>query len=323
MGLFVRLQLAREFGIGSNSEKQKFLEENGGYKGLRNTSFATVENKLKSYKDSLDRPGQTPQKKPDSKKDPEIKDDTKSNADKEWGKKDEDKLSKLKEDSKEFKKFEAKNKEDAIKEINEAFDKKDLTKLRGIVDKSLDGQKLSPQEKLTAFGLNNKDELVLSGKADKDGVFGLYRAKDTKNPFAKITIDKNGDFKYENIDDKTKKNQLSKNIRTLEEVRNNPEVYKKFEPKSKAETLKLMNETIASKNNPALRGLIDSALTQTNEGKNLSNEQIRDYIGFSETEDFMYISKPDKDGKFHLTNSKNFKTHMQVQDDGSLKEISK
>jgi hypothetical protein len=35
------------------------------------------------------------------------------------------------------------------------------------------------------------------------------------------------------------------------------------------------------------------------------------------------ISKPDKDGKFHLTNSKNFKTHMQVQDDGSFKEISK
>ena len=43
------------------------------------------------------------EKKPDSPKDPQIKDDTKPNADKEWGKKDEEKLSKLKEDSKEFK----------------------------------------------------------------------------------------------------------------------------------------------------------------------------------------------------------------------------
>ena len=34
------------------------------------------------------------------------------------------------------------------------------------------------------------------------------------------------------------------------------------------------------------------------------------------------ISKPDKDGNFYLTDSKNFenKTHMQVQNDGSFKE---
>jgi hypothetical protein len=188
----------------------------------------------------------------------------------------------------------------------------------------LNGQKLSPQEKLTAFGLADKEGLVLSGKADKEGVFGLYRVKDTKNPFAKITIDEKGEFKYESINDKSKEKESlqSKNLKTLEDVRNNSEVYKKFEPKSKAEALNAMEKAMESNNLPELRGIMDSALSQTKNGKQLSNEQVRDFIGFSKTGDFKMISKPDKDGNFYLTDSKNFenKTHMQVQNDGSFKE---
>ena len=250
----IRLELLEQFGTGKEAREQRkeFLKTHGGIKGLRELrtkeGSSGLNQKISSFKsNNKGRPGQK-ENKPDSPKDPQIKDDTKPNPDKEWGKKDEDKLSKLKEDSKEFKKFEAKNKEDAIKEINEAFDKKDLAKLRGIVDKSLNGQKLSPQEKLTAFGLADKEGLVLSGKADKEGVFGLYRVKDTKNPFAKITIDEKGEFKYETINDKSKEKESlqSKNLKTLEDVRNNSEVYKKFEPKSKAEALNAMEKVVFS-----------------------------------------------------------------------------
>lgn len=334
----IRRELIQEFGTGKEAREQRkeFLKAHDGIRGLREIrdkeGSTGLKQKIGSFKTkNQGRPGQKPENKPDAQNKPDSlknpldkKEDLKPDANKEWVKKDDERLSKLKEDPKQFKEFEARTKTDGIKEINETFDKKDLAKLRGIVDKALDGQKLSPQERLAALGFADKEQLVLAGKADKDGIFALYKAKDTKNPFAKITIGERGDFKYENIDDKTKEkeNPLSKNIRTLEEVRNNPEVYKKFEGKSKAETIKAMEAAMQSNNLPELRGMMDSALSQTKVGKQSSSEQIRDFIGFSKTGDFKMISKPDKDGNFYLADAKKptNKTHMQIQGDGSFKE---
>lgn len=205
MRLFLKFKLAQEFGFGkeARAKKKEFLKDNGGFKGLRKT-FAKegldgFKKKVSSFKDGKPgRPGQNDHLIDNKKGEkPKAKDGIKPDANKEWDKKSEDKLSKIKDDPKQFKRFESDNKADAIKEVNEAIAQKDITKLRGIVDKAFPEKDMSSQDKLAAFGFAKKEDLVLSGKADDKGVFALFKASDTKKPFAQVTIGEKADFQLE------------------------------------------------------------------------------------------------------------------------------
>ncbi len=256
----IRRELIQEFGTGKEAREKRseFVKANGGFKGLR--KIRTLEGagglnkKISSFKSgNQGRPGQKPDSQPDSPKNPGVKDGTKPEADKEWDKKSDEKstkeLSKLKEDPKQYKKFEADNQTDAIKEVNDAKNNKDIAKLRGIVDKALAGQKSSPQEKLAALGLAKKEDLVLSGNANEKGEFGLYRAKDPKNAFAKITINEKGEFKYESLDSKNaylvKQKELSK---MLSDIRENPDLFQGFEAKSKEDGITQFQDAFKQNN---------------------------------------------------------------------------
>jgi hypothetical protein len=249
MGLLLRLGLAMEFGIGpkARAEKQEFLKENGGIQGLKKAfreggglkgGGEALKQKVNAFRLNKGRPGQnnhlTPNEKGSS---PQTKDATKPDANKEWDKKDTDKLDKLKSDPKHFKPFEAENKEDAIKEVNDARSNKDIAKLRGIIDKALSGEKLTTQEKLAAFGLGDKGELVVSGNANAKGEFGLYKSKDTKNPFAKISIGDKGEFKYESLAAKPKAAETVKPSQSPEEIQKS-----KPEPETKNDGMKSILE---------------------------------------------------------------------------------
>lgn len=223
-----------EFGFGpkAKAEKQNFLKQNGGYKGLKKTFRAegglkggggmALKQKVSAFRLNKGRPGQNGHLTENKKgNEPKTKDAKKPDAKKEWNKQSSEKLDKLKQNPKFFKEYNAQTKENGIKEVNGALKNKDITKLRGIVDKAMSEQNLDPQEKLAAFGFGKKEDLILSGKADEKGVFSLFKAGDTKKPFAQVQIGDKGELSFTQADNKPKNPEANKPL--LEAETNAPD----------------------------------------------------------------------------------------------------
>lgn len=351
MGLLFRLGLAMEFGIGpkARAEKQAFLKANGGIKGLKKAfreggglkgGGEALKQKVNAFRLNKGRPGQnnhlTPNKKGDE---PKAKDTSKPDANKEWDKKDTDKLDKLKSDTKHFKPFEAKNKEDAIKEINDARSNKDIAKLRGIVDKALSNEKLTTKEKLAAFGFGDKGELVVSGNANAKGEFGLYKSSDTKSPFAKVSIGDKGEFKYESLaakpDAMRRPGDLERDIlaekvgtiKDLDHLKSFTLLYENFDAKNSDEAKKIINESHRKNHQPSGAGILDKVLDQVLSTKTeMTNEQKNKFkltaLGFPNKERMASFTNVNDKNEFQIFlngNSKEAVGLIKIQDDGSFK----
>lgn len=340
---FLRLRLLNEFGIGKEARQQRkaFLRENGGYKGLRKTLFKQgtngINQKISSFKNNNHgRPGQNGgdvQENPRGDQ-PDATDPNNPSAENEWDKKSEEaakkKINTLESNPKYFKKFEAENKSDAIKEINNAFEKRDTAKLRGIIDKAL-GDKLSTKEKLDAYGLGKKGELVLSGKANDDGQFRLYRSKDKENHFLNVEIQDDGSFRtYPARKDDKKRDELADklgSIKSLDQLKSLDLLYKEFKAENREDAIKQINEAHKTSNQPNSAGILDKALDAVlkDAPANMTKKQKDEFklkeLGFpSPSKGARFTDVKNNQFQIYLNGDhKNAAGLINIQEDGSFK----
>jgi hypothetical protein len=337
----MHLKLLSEFGIGheARQKRREFLSQNGGYTGMRNTLFQKgkqgLNQKFTSFKsNNRGRPGQNGGVQENPRGDQPDKTDPNNPAAKnEWDKKSEEsakgKVREIKADPKKFKNFEAKNREEGIKKVNEAIAKKDVPALRGIVDKAM-GDKLTNKEKLDAFGYGDKNEIIYSGKADEDGRFRLYRSKDKENHFGTVEIQNDGSFQFYKVraNDKKREELAEKlgSIKSLDQLKTLDLLYKEFTPKDREDAIKQINEAHKNNNQPNSAGILDKALDQVlKTAPQMPKEKIDEYklkaLGFPNKKSQAKFTSV-KDNKFQLYlngDNKNPAGLINIEEDGSFK----